>query len=129
VATIAVPIAAPADIMDPHMVKVVLDFDGNALYFSRAPIPWVRDSGQRVHARHLKHLGLYVFRRAALLEFPTLPQGELERIEQLEQLRWLENGWKIRVAEVPYDSISVDVPEDVARVEKLIQEAESHGRT
>jgi 3-deoxy-manno-octulosonate cytidylyltransferase (CMP-KDO synthetase) len=80
----------------------------------------VRDSGQRVHARHLKHLGLYVFRRAALLEFPTLPQGELERIEQLEQLRWLENGWKIRVAEVPYDSISVDVPEDVARVEALI---------
>jgi 3-deoxy-manno-octulosonate cytidylyltransferase (CMP-KDO synthetase) len=127
VATIAVPITAPADIMDPNVNKVVLDFDGNALYFSRAPIPWVRDSGQRVHARHLKHLGLYVFRRQALLEFPTLPQGDLERLEQLEQLRWLENGWKIRVAEVTYDSVSVDVPEDVARVEKLIQEAESRG--
>jgi 3-deoxy-manno-octulosonate cytidylyltransferase (CMP-KDO synthetase) len=120
VATIAVPIAAPADIVDPNVVKVVLDFDENALYFSRAPVPWVRDSEHRVHARHLKHLGLYVYRREALLEFPTLPQGELERLEQLEQLRWLENGWKIRVAEVEHDSVSVDVAEDVARVEKLI---------
>jgi len=120
VATIAVPIAAPADIVDPNVVKVVLDFDENALYFSRAPVPWVRDSEHRVHARHLKHLGLYVYRRDALLEFPTLPQGELERLEQLEQLRWLENGWKIRVAEVEHDSVSVDVAEDVARVEKIL---------
>ncbi len=120
VATIAVPISAPGDIVDPNVVKVVLDFDDNALYFSRAPIPWVRDSQNRVHARHLKHLGLYVYRREALLEFPTLPQGELERREQLEQLRWLENGWKIRVAEVEHDSVSVDVPEDVARVEKIL---------
>jgi 3-deoxy-manno-octulosonate cytidylyltransferase (CMP-KDO synthetase) len=121
VATIAVPIEKAADVMDPNIVKVVLDFDGNALYFSRAPIPWVRDSGVKVHARPLKHLGLYVFRRDALLEFDTLPPGELERIEQLEQLRWLENGYKIRVAETNFDSVSVDVPEDVARVEKLIQ--------
>ena len=56
----------------------------------------------------------------ALLEYPTLPQGELERIEQLEQLRWLENGWKIRVAEVEHDAVSVDVPEDLARVEKML---------
>jgi 3-deoxy-manno-octulosonate cytidylyltransferase (CMP-KDO synthetase) len=74
-----------------------------------------------VLARHLKHLGLYVFDRESLLEYPTLPPGELERIEQLEQLRWLENGWKIRVAEVEHDAVSVDVPEDVARVEKLLQ--------
>ncbi|MBZ5526758.1 MAG: 3-deoxy-manno-octulosonate cytidylyltransferase [Acidobacteriia bacterium] len=120
VATVATPVKTPADIMDPNVVKTVLDFDGNALYFSRAPIPWVRDEQQRVHARHLKHLGLYVFQRDALLEFPTLPQGELERVEQLEQLRWMENGWKIRVAEIPYDSVSVDVPEDVARVEALL---------
>ncbi len=120
VATVATPIRAAADIVDPNVVKTVLDFDGNALYFSRAPIPWARDSNHRVHARYLKHLGLYVFQRDALLEFPTLPQGELERIEQLEQLRWMENGWKIRVAEIPYDSVSVDVPEDVARVEKLM---------
>jgi 3-deoxy-manno-octulosonate cytidylyltransferase (CMP-KDO synthetase) len=80
----------------------------------------VRDRGGPVHAKHLKHLGLYVFRRAALLEFPTFPQGDLERIEQLEQLRWLENGYRIRVAETEYDSVSVDMPEDVARVEQLL---------
>src|SRR4029077_11596151 len=92
VATVAVPIRTPADIMDPNVVKTVLDFEENALYFSRAPIPWVRDSAHKTHARHLKHLRLYVFERDALLEYPTLPQGELERLEQLEQLRWLENG-------------------------------------
>jgi 3-deoxy-manno-octulosonate cytidylyltransferase (CMP-KDO synthetase) len=122
ISTLAVPIANPADIMDPNVVKVVLDFDGNALYFSRAPIPWVRDRTGPVHARHLKHLGLYAFRRAALLEFATFPQGDLERIEQLEQLRWLENGYPIRVAETEHDSVSVDVPEDVARVEALLSE-------
>ena len=121
VATVATPIKVPGDIMDPNVVKVVLDFDDNALYFSRAPIPWVRDTGSAIQVRHLKHLGLYVFQREALLEYPTLPQGELERIEQLEQLRWLENGSKIRVAEVEHDAISVDVLEDVARVEKLLQ--------
>jgi 3-deoxy-manno-octulosonate cytidylyltransferase (CMP-KDO synthetase) len=103
------------------VVKTVLDFDDNALYFSRAPVPWVRDTQQKIHVNYWKHLGLYAFRRNALLEYATLPQGELERIEQLEQLRWLENGWKIRVAEVAHDAVSVDVPEDVARVEKLLQ--------
>ena len=121
ISTVATPIKTPADIMDPNVVKAVLDFDGNAIYFSRAPIPWVRDTTNKIQVRHLKHLGLYVFQREALLEYPTLPQGELERIEQLEQLRWLENGWKIRVAEVQHDAVSVDVPEDVARVEKLLQ--------
>jgi 3-deoxy-manno-octulosonate cytidylyltransferase (CMP-KDO synthetase) len=121
IATVATPIKMPADIMDPNVVKTVLDFEGNAIYFSRAPIPWVRDTGSKVLARHFKHLGLYVFDRESLLEYPTLPPGELERIEQLEQLRWLENGWKIRVAEVEHDAVSVDVPEDVARVEKLLQ--------
>jgi 3-deoxy-manno-octulosonate cytidylyltransferase (CMP-KDO synthetase) len=120
VATLAVPISNPADIMDPNVVKTVLDFDGNGLYFSRAPIPWVRDRSGPVHARHLKHLGLYVYRREALLDFPTFPQGDLERVEQLEQLRWLENGYRIRVVETEHDSIGVDVPEDVARVEQIL---------
>jgi len=123
IATVAVLIRTPADIMDPNVVKTVLDFDDNALYFSRAPIPWVRDSAHKIHARHLKHLGLYAFQRDALLEYPTLPQGELERLEQLEQLRWLENGWKIRVSEVEHDAVSVDVPQDVARVEKLLSKS------
>jgi len=124
IATIAVPIARPADIMDPNVVKVVLDFDDNALYFSRAPIPWVRDRNAPVHARHLKHLGLYAFRRSALLDIPTMPVGDLERVEQLEQLRWMENGYKIRVAETSFDSVSVDVPEDISRVEQLLRAAE-----
>ena len=121
IATVATPIRHVPDIMDPNVVKTVLDFDSNALYFSRAPVPWVRDTQQKVHVKYWKHLGLYAFQRDALLEYPTLPQGELEKIEQLEQLRWLENGWKIRVAEVEHDAVSVDVPEDVTRVEKLLQ--------
>lgn len=122
IATVATPIRHAADIMDPNIVKTVLDFDGNALYFSRAPIPWIRDTQQKLHVKYWKHLGLYVFQRDALLEYPTLPNGELEKIEQLEQLRWLENGWRIRVAEVAHDAVSVDVPEDVARVERLLNQ-------
>jgi 3-deoxy-manno-octulosonate cytidylyltransferase (CMP-KDO synthetase) len=125
IATVATLIKNTADIMDPNVVKTVLDFDDNALYFSRAPIPWVREATGKIRVRHLKHLGLYVFRRDALLEYPTLPQGELEKIEQLEQLRWMENGWKIRLAEVEHDAVSVDVPADVGRVEKLLREAGS----
>ena len=120
VGTLAVPITNPAEIMDPNIVKAVLDFDGNALYFSRAPIPWVRDRGDTIHAKHLKHVGLYVFRREALLEFATFPQGDLERIEQLEQLRWLENGYRIRVEETECKTVEVDTPEDVKRVEQLL---------
>lgn len=121
VATLCVPIKNPSDIMDPNVVKVVVDFQGDALYFSRAPIPWVRDEKLRVDAQHSKHLGLYVFRRDALLEFPTLPPGQWERLEQLEQLRLLENGYKIRVAETAADTVSVDVPGDVARVEEILR--------
>lgn len=123
---IATPCAAitnAGDIMDPNIVKVVRNFDGDALYFSRAPIPWVRDRGEKVAAQHWKHLGLYAYRREALLDFPTLPPGELERLEQLEQLRWLENDYRIRVVETEYDAISVDVPADLERVEKMLREA------
>ncbi len=122
ISTVATAIRHANDIIDPNVVKVVLDFDEYALYFSRAPIPWIRDTQQKVHVKYWKHLGLYAFQRDALLEYPTLPQGELEKAEQLEQLRWQENGWRIRVAEVPHDAVSVDVPEDVTRVEKLLRE-------
>ena len=120
-ATPCAAITQPNEIMEPNVCKVVLDFDSQALYFSRAPIPWVRDTGDRVATRHWKHIGLYGYRRDSLLEFPTLPPGELERIEQLEQLRWLENGFRIHVVETSYNAISVDVPADVERVEKLLQ--------
>ena len=122
VSTVCVPIRNPADIVDPNVVKVVVDFQGDALYFSRAPIPWVRDEQLRVDAQHSKHLGLYVYRRAVLLEFPTLPPGQWEKLEQLEQLRLLENGYKIRVVETESDTVSVDVPADVAKVEKLLED-------
>jgi 3-deoxy-manno-octulosonate cytidylyltransferase (CMP-KDO synthetase) len=121
VGTPCTAIVEPKDIMDPNIVKVVRDFEGNALYFSRAPIPWVRDTAATREIRHWKHIGLYAFRRDALLEFPTLPPGELESIEQLEQLRWLENGFRIRVVETNYDALSVDVPADVERVETLLR--------
>jgi 3-deoxy-manno-octulosonate cytidylyltransferase (CMP-KDO synthetase) len=122
IATPCVAISQPNEIMDPNVAKVVLDFEGNALYFSRAPIPWVRDTGETVAARHLKHIGLYAIRRDALMEYPTLPPGELEHLEQLEQLRWLENGFGIRVVETDYDAVSVDVPTDIERVERRLRE-------
>ncbi len=120
-ATACSAIAQAAEIMDPNVVKVVFDFEGNALYFSRAPVPWVRDADGPVAAQHWKHIGLYAFRRDALLDYTTLPPGELERVEQLEQLRWLENGYRIRVVESSYNAVSVDVPADVARVEELLK--------
>jgi 3-deoxy-manno-octulosonate cytidylyltransferase (CMP-KDO synthetase) len=120
-ATPCVAIDEPKDIIDANVVKVVRDFDGNGIYFSRAPIPWVRDTSANVAARHWKHLGLYGYRQDALLEYPTLPPGELELLEQLEQLRWLENGFRIRVVETDYDAVSVDVPSDVERVESLLR--------
>ena len=122
IATPCIEIIESNDIMDPNIVKVVLDFDGNALYFSRAPIPWVRDTSLGVAVSHWKHLGLYAFRHEALVEYPTLPPGQLEPIEQLEQLRWLENGFRIRVVETAHDAVSVDIPADVERVEKLLRE-------
>jgi len=128
VATLCVAIANPSDIIDPNVLNVVFDFQGDALYFSRAPIPWVRSESAgpvSFPVQHWKHIGLYVFRREVLLEFPTLPPGQLEKRERLEQLRLLENGYKIRVVESAYDSVSVDVPGDVARVEKLLRRVEA----
>ena len=128
VATLAAPIREAGVLMDPNVVKVVMDFDSNALYFSRAPIPWLRDESGEHTPSYFKHIGLYVYRREALLEFPTLPPGELERTEQLEQLRWLENGYRIRVAPTEYDSISIDVPADVARaLERIAQDEQKRG--
>jgi 3-deoxy-manno-octulosonate cytidylyltransferase (CMP-KDO synthetase) len=123
VSTLSTPLRRAEDIIDPHVVKVVTDLDGNALYFSRAPIPWVRDAEERAvsSGQYQKHIGLYVFRRETLRKFPALRRGALERLERLEQLRLLENGIAIRVVETPYDAVSVDTPEDIPRVEQLIR--------
>lgn len=123
VATLAVRIRKPRHILDPNIVKVVLDAEDNALYFSRAPIPHYRGDGTAPlpsTTLHRKHLGLYVYRREALLRFAQLPPGRLERLEQLEQLRFLEHGWRIRVGETEHDSVSVDEPAHVAKIEKIL---------
>jgi len=106
------------DLHDPNVVKVVSDLSGNAIYFSRSPIPFVRGDGP---AQHFKHVGLYVYRRDFLLSYSDLPVGPLEQAERLEQLRALENGYRIRVVETDYDSIGVDTPEDHARVSQMFE--------
>ncbi len=111
VGTLKTP-AAEEDIANPNAVKVVADSNGRALYFSRATIPFDRDG---THPRYFKHLGIYAYRRAALDRFITLPESPLEKSERLEQLRFLENGIPIYVAETPYDSIGVDTEEDLRR--------------
>lgn len=103
----------------PSAVKVVTDRHGNALYFSRSKIPYPRDTDG--HPVWYKHLGLYVFRRDFLLAFPQLPRGPLELAEKLEQLRVLENGFKIRVVETEHDSIGVDTEDDLARARERVE--------
>ena len=117
VGTLMTP-AAKVDIPDPNAVKVVTDRNGRALYFSRAPIPFDRDG---IGSRYFKHLGLYAFRKSALDRFVTLPESALEKSERLEQLRLLENGIPIHVAETPYDSVGVDTEEDLRRVVRLLE--------
>ncbi len=118
VGTLKTPMA-DAEIGNPNAVKVVTDAAGRALYFSRATIPYDRD--QAGHARYFKHLGFYAYRKAALYRFCTLPESLLERSERLEQLRFLENGIPIHVAETPYDTVGVDTPEDLRRAEALLR--------
>jgi 3-deoxy-manno-octulosonate cytidylyltransferase (CMP-KDO synthetase) len=116
VGTLMTP-AAPADVDNPSAVKVVTDSAGRALYFSRATIPYDRD---RAGLKYFKHLGFYAYRKGALDRFVALPESLLERSERLEQLRFLENGITIHVAETPYDTIGVDTEEDLRRVEEIL---------
>jgi 3-deoxy-manno-octulosonate cytidylyltransferase (CMP-KDO synthetase) len=127
--TAAAPIRHAAEYDDPNIVKVVVNLAGCALYFSRRTIPYVREAANHSIAEQmtafafLKHLGIYGFRRAALLRLVQLPVSALEQAEKLEQLRALENGMPIAVVRVDYDSVGVDVPADVARVECLLAAA------
>ncbi len=118
-ATLSKRIEDEREINDPNVVKVVTDRLRNALYFSRSAVPHVRVGGER--PSFFKHTGLYVFRRAFLLRYPDLPIGPLEQAERLEQLRALENGFKIRVIETEYESFGVDTPEDLDRVTYLFE--------
>jgi 3-deoxy-manno-octulosonate cytidylyltransferase (CMP-KDO synthetase) len=114
--TAATPISLE-DALSEHHVKVVMDRLGNALYFSRSCIPFRRGTNE---VKTYKHLGIYGFRRKALLAFVRMPPGALEQAEQLEQLRALENGLKIRVVVSEINSIGVDTPDDATEVERLI---------
>jgi 3-deoxy-manno-octulosonate cytidylyltransferase (CMP-KDO synthetase) len=116
--TLAYRITDESEIHNPKDVKVTFDTNGDALYFSRSPIPFSRDPGV-VHDTY-KHLGFYAYTRRFLELFRNLPEGSLERVEKLEQLRALEYGHRIRVVVSPHDSPEVDLPEDIARVESIL---------
>jgi 3-deoxy-manno-octulosonate cytidylyltransferase (CMP-KDO synthetase) len=117
VGTLKTP-AVDLDINNPGAVKVVTDSAGRALYFSRATIPFDRDGTRPAYH---KHLGFYAFRKRALDKFVSWPESSLERVERLEQLRFLENGVAIYVAKTPFDTVGVDTEEDVKRVEAILK--------
>jgi 3-deoxy-manno-octulosonate cytidylyltransferase (CMP-KDO synthetase) len=125
--TAATPITHAAEYDNPNVVKVVVNQAGHALYFSRRVIPYVRDAASRSVDEQLaafpflKHLGLYGYRRETLLRLVRWPVSPLEAAENLEQLRALDHGISIAVIQVAYDSVGVDVPADVGRVEKLMR--------
>jgi len=119
-ATLKKRIDNPDEVSNPNVVKVVTDRQDRAIYFSRLPIPYVRE-GNAYSMTRFKHIGLYVYRRDLLLQYSDLPVGPFERSEKLEQLRALENGYSIRVAETDYESLGVDTPEDFERVSKLFE--------
>ena len=116
--TLVCKITDPAEINDPNHVKCAFDKDHFALYFSRSTIPFDRDGSSTFN--FFKHLGIYAFRKHFLDRFASLPQGGLEALEKLEQLRVLEYGYKIKVVETKYDSKEVDTPSDVEKLEKIL---------
>jgi 3-deoxy-manno-octulosonate cytidylyltransferase (CMP-KDO synthetase) len=126
--TAATPIKEPAELDNPNVVKVVVDTEGNALYFSRSTIPYMRDFAERSAEErlqlfsYLKHLGIYGYRKETLMRLVRQPVSALERAERLEQLRALELGIKIAVVQVVCQSLGVDTPLDARRVEQILSE-------
>lgn len=113
IATLKKELTEIADIQNPNIVKVVSGINNRALYFSRASIPFLRDTG---HVRTFKHIGMYAFRPAVLKEITELEPTPLEKSEMLEQLRWLENGYQIDVVETLWASPAIDIPEDLQKI-------------
>ena len=113
IATLKKELTEIADIQNPNIVKVVSGINNRALYFSRASIPFLRDTG---HVRTFKHIGMYAFRPAVLKEITQLEPTPLEKSEMLEQLRWLENGYQIDVVETLWASPAIDTPEDLQKI-------------
>ena len=117
--TLACKIIDPDEVTDPNNVKVIFDQERYALYFSRSPIPFRRDTSLQFD--YLKHLGIYAYRKRFLERFVKLPEGRLEAIEKLEQLRALEYGCRIKVVETVYESMAIDAPGDIAKVEVVLR--------
>ncbi|GAB3236820.1 3-deoxy-manno-octulosonate cytidylyltransferase [Hymenobacter seoulensis] len=117
-ATLVKPVLTEDELFSPHLPKVVRDAAGYALYFSRHPLPFQRQQAEDQwlqHHRYFRHIGLYAYRPDVLAEITQLPPSALELAESLEQLRWLENGYRILTAETELETIGIDTPEDVAR--------------
>jgi 3-deoxy-manno-octulosonate cytidylyltransferase (CMP-KDO synthetase) len=122
-ATVLKVLTTQKELKDPNVVKAVVNGEMNALYFSRSPIPYDRDGNDEVV--YYKHLGLYAYRRDFLLSYKSLPKSNLEKTEKLEQLRALEFGYKIKTIVTDVDTIGVDTPQDLARVEKLLSKGKA----
>ena len=123
IATLGKPFANMAETENPNSPKIVVDNRGFALYFSRSIIPFVRGVNRQewmCHYPFLKHLGLYAYRKEVLREVTRLPQSSLEKAESLEQLRWLQNGYRIRVGITNQETVGIDTPEDLERAEKYL---------
>jgi 3-deoxy-manno-octulosonate cytidylyltransferase (CMP-KDO synthetase) len=122
ISTLARKIETVEELRSPSVVKVVFDYNNYALYFSRSPVPFVRDAktnSEKIRFTEIyKHIGLYVYRRDSLLRLAKFQQTDLEKAEKLEQLRMLENGLKIKIVVTEYDSLSVDTKEDLEKVRK-----------
>jgi 3-deoxy-D-manno-octulosonate cytidylyltransferase len=127
VASLMQALPEPSLICDPNYVKVAVDLANNALFFSRSPIPYLRDPS--VRPTYWEHIGVYAFRREALLSFARLPAGPLERAEKVECLRFLEHGVGMRMVPTEYMGIEIDTPEDLVRAESLLAERAREART
>ena len=115
-------IGSEAEYLNPNVVKVVMDKAGFAMYFSRSPIPHIKSTGWGADIITYRHVGLYVYRRHALLDFAHTPPTPFEMLEGLEQLRFLENGYRMKIVETCYKSIGVDTPEDLETVKRVMGE-------
>lgn len=110
----------PEMVYNPNVVKVITDKEGYALYFSRSPIPFPRNTESPIN--YYRHVGVYGYRKQALLQLVKWPVSTLENIEKLEQLRYLENGIRIRMVETPFDAVGIDIPEDLDRAQQYLKE-------
>lgn len=123
IATLIKKVDSADELFNPNRPKVVLDHNQNALYFSRSPIPYVRGEKENnwlLANTFWAHIGMYAYRETVLQQITRLSPGKLERVEALEQLRWLENGFKIKTAVTEFQSIGIDTPEDLKQAEELL---------